>query len=113
MPREIADREAVIQAVGKLDIIAELLEEKDGKKKYATDLEVFVYGRDYGYGKKVGPYIRLLVYSPGEEIMRQGEWGGNTFYLAVDGTLDVYIQSEGGGAPQSPGQKIGQLHSGT
>ena len=113
MPREIADREAVIQAVSKLDIIAELLEEKDGKKKYATDLEVIVYGRDYGNGKKVGPYIRLLVYGPGEEIMRQGEWGGNTFYLAVNGTLDVYIRSESGGAPQSAGEKIGQLQPGT
>src|SRR5687768_4559505 len=113
MPREIADREAVIQAVSKLDIIAELLEEKDGKKKYATDLEVIVYGRDYGNGKKVGPYIRLLVYAPGEEIMRQGEWGGNTFYLAVDGTLDVYIQSENRRVPQSAGDKIGQLQPGT
>jgi len=126
MPREITDREAVVQAVGKLDIIAELLEEKDGKKKYGPDLEVIVYGRDYGNGKKVGPYVRLLVYGPGEEIMRQGEWGGNTFYLAVDGTLDVYIRSERGAGQKSgsgqksgvgqesgAGQKIGQLQSGT
>jgi len=42
------------------------------KKKYATDLEVIVHGRDYGNGKKVGPYIRLLVYGPGEPIMRRG-----------------------------------------
>src|SRR5438552_14442848 len=28
---------------------------------------------------------------PGEAIMRQGEWGGNTFYIAVDGSLDVFI----------------------
>src|SRR5438552_5530337 len=91
MPREITDQAAVIEAVGKLEIIAELLEEQNGKKKYATDLEVIVHGRDYGNGKKVGPYVRLLVYGPGEAIMRQGEWGGNTFYIAVDGSLDVFI----------------------
>src|SRR5437660_8453186 len=109
MPREITDQAAVIEAVGKLEIIAELLEEQNGKKKYATDLEVIVHGRDYGNGKKVGPYVRLLVYGPGEAIMRQGEWGGNTFYIAVDGSLDVYIRDEGGGAEQ----RISQLKPGT
>lgn len=108
MPREITDQAAVIEAVGKLEIIAELLEEQNGKKKYATDLEVIVHGRDYGNGKKVGPYIRLLVYGPGEEIMRQGEWGGNTFYIAVEGSLEVFIREEGGAE-----QRISQLAPGT
>src|SRR6185503_2110792 len=96
MPRAITDQDAILSAVGKLDIIAELLEEKDGKKKYASDLDVIVYGRDYGNGKKVGPYVRLLVFEPGETIMRQGEWGGNTFYLAVETALDVYISADDG-----------------
>jgi Fe-S-cluster-containing dehydrogenase component/CRP-like cAMP-binding protein len=108
MPRAITDQDAILAAVGRLDIIAELLEEKDGKKKYGTDLEVIVQGRDYGNGKKVGPYVRLLVYAPGETIMRQGEWGGNTFYLAVDGSLDVYITGDEGAQ-----QKISQLVPGT
>ncbi|MDX6612184.1 MAG: hypothetical protein QOD75_1370 [Blastocatellia bacterium] len=108
MPRAITDREAILAAVARLDIIAELLEEKDGKKKYASDLDVIVYGRDYGNGKKVGPYIRLLVFEPGETIMRQGEWGGNTFYLAVETALDVYI-----GADDGAQQKISQLNPGT
>src|SRR6266516_3359164 len=108
MPREITDQAAVIEAVGKLEIIAELLEEQNGKKKYATDLEVIVHGRDYGNGKKVGPYVRLLVYGPGDAIMRQGEWGGNTFYIAVDGSLDVFIREEGGAE-----QRISQLMPGT
>lgn len=108
MPRAITDQDAILAAVGKLEIIAELLEEKDGKRKYATDLEVIVYGRDYGNGKKVGPYVRLLVYEPGEAIMGQGEWGGNTFYLAVEGSLDVYIGDDGGRQ-----QKISQLLPGT
>jgi Fe-S-cluster-containing dehydrogenase component/CRP-like cAMP-binding protein len=108
MPRAITDQDAILAAVAKLDIIAELLEEKDGKKKYGTDLEVIVEGRDYGNGKKVGPYVRLLVYAPGETIMQQGEWGGNTFYLAVDGSLDVYITGDEGAQ-----QKISQLVPGT
>ena len=108
MPREITEQESILEAVRKLDIIAELLEEQNGKKKYATDLEVIVYGRDYGNGKKVGPYIRLLVYGPGEQIMRQGEWGGNTFYLSVSGSLDVYIRDDEGTQ-----KKISRLQPGT
>ena len=107
MPREITDRARVVEAVKQLSLTAELFEEQNGKQKYASDLEVIVQGRDYGNGKSVGPYIRLLNYEAGEEIMRQGEWGGNTFYIAVEGTLDVYVR-EGGGQ-----KKIGQLEPGT
>jgi len=91
MPREIADRDRVVEAVKTLALTAELFEEQNGKPKYAGDLEVIVHGRDYGNGKQVGPYVRLLTYDGDEEITRQGEWGGNTFYLSVEGTLDVYI----------------------
>ena len=96
MPREITDRGRVVEAVQNLSITAELFEEQNGKQKYGTDLEVIVQGRDYGNGKRVGPYVRLLAYDSGEEIMRQGEWGGNTFYIAVEGTLDVYVREAGG-----------------
>src|SRR5688572_10346629 len=89
MPREITDRGRVVEAVQNLSLTAELFEEQNGKQKYGTDLEVIVQGRDYGNGKRVGPYVRLLAYDSGEEIMRQGEWGGNTFYIAVEGSLDV------------------------
>src|SRR6185503_15077807 len=40
-------------------------------------------------------------------IMRQGEWGGNTFYITVEGTLDVYVRDAGAQ------KKIGQLPPGT
>ena len=92
MPREITDQTAILDAIGKLEVISELLEEQNGKRKYGGDLDVIVYGRAYSNGKKVGPYIRLLVYGPGEEIIRQGDWGGNTFYLGVEGDLDVYVR---------------------
>jgi Fe-S-cluster-containing dehydrogenase component/CRP-like cAMP-binding protein len=109
MPREITDQNAVLDAIRNIDLIAELLEEKDGKQKYATDLEVIVRGRDYSNGKKVGPYVRLLVYEPGEAVMRQGEWGGNTFYLGVSGTLDVFVKDEESGEER----KINQLGAGS
>lgn len=107
MPREITDRGRVVEAIQNLALTAELFEEQNGKQKYGSDLEVIVQGRDYGNGKRVGPYIRLLTYDGGEEIMRQGEWGGNTFYITVEGALDVYVRD---GAGQ---KKIGQLDPGT
>jgi Fe-S-cluster-containing dehydrogenase component/CRP-like cAMP-binding protein len=103
MPREITDRGRVVEAVQHLAITAELFEEQNGKQKYGGDLEVIVQGRDYGNGKRVGPYVRLLTYDSGEEIMRQGEWGGNTFYITVEGALDVYVRDTTGQ------KKIGQL----
>ena len=62
MPREITERNLVVDAVRNLSLTAELFEEQNGKPKYAGDLEVIVHGRDYGNGKKVGPYVRLLEY---------------------------------------------------
>ena len=107
MPREIADRDRVVEAVKNLALTAELFEEQNGKPKYAGDLEVIVHGRDYGNGKKVGPYVRLLSCDSGEEIMRQGEWGGNTFYITVAGELDVTVSDDSGQ------KKIGQLEPGS
>jgi Fe-S-cluster-containing dehydrogenase component/CRP-like cAMP-binding protein len=107
MPRETRNQEALIEAVKNLPLTAELFDEQDGKQKYATDLEVIVRGRDYGNGKRVGPYMHLLTYDAGEVIMHQGEWGGNTFYIAVSGQLDVLINEPGGGM-----RKISQLAPG-
>jgi Fe-S-cluster-containing dehydrogenase component/CRP-like cAMP-binding protein len=107
MPREITDRGRVVEAIQNLALTAELFEEQNGKQKYGTDLEVIVQGRDYANGKRVGPYVRLLTYESGEEIMRQGEWGGNTFYITVEGTLDVYVRDA------DAQKKIGQLERGT
>ena len=107
MPREITDRGRVVEAIQNLALTAELFEEQNGKQKYASDLEVIVQGREYGNGKRVGPYLRLLAYDSGEEIMRQGEWGGNTFYITVEGELDVYVRDAGAQ------KKINQLPPGT
>ncbi len=108
MPREITDREAILTSLKSLELTSELFLEVNGKLKNAGDLEVIVDGRDYGNGKKVGPYVRLLSYDDGETIMRQGEWGGNTFYIAVSGVLDVYISE-----PDHEQRKISRLQPGT
>jgi Fe-S-cluster-containing dehydrogenase component/CRP-like cAMP-binding protein len=108
MPREIDDREAILSSMKSMEVTSELFIEVDGKLKNAGDLEVIVDGRDYGNGKKVGPYVRLLAYENGEAIMRQGEWGGNTFYISVSGVLDVYITD-----PTGHQRKISRLQPGT
>jgi Fe-S-cluster-containing dehydrogenase component/CRP-like cAMP-binding protein len=91
MPTEIKKHQTILDAIGKVDIISELLERHDGHFAHELDLEVIAYGRNYN-GKKVGPYVRLYEYAAGEEIVREGDQGGNTFYINVDGSLDVYVR---------------------
>jgi Fe-S-cluster-containing dehydrogenase component/CRP-like cAMP-binding protein len=95
MPQEIQKRATVLDAIKSVGAIADITAQHDGHFEHEIDLEVIVYGRNYN-GKKVGPYVRLLVYSNGEEVMREGEWGGNTFYVVIDGKADVFITTEGG-----------------
>jgi Fe-S-cluster-containing dehydrogenase component/CRP-like cAMP-binding protein len=104
MPREITHHGAVIEAIRRSGIISELVEQREGHFEYELDLEIIVYGRNYT-GKRVGPYARLFVYGPGEEIIHEGEWGGNTFYILVDGQLDVYLTDD-----QGVSSKIGDIH---
>src|SRR6058998_2133936 len=95
MPREITHHGQVIEAIRNSGIVSELLETHDNHYRYELDLELVVYGRPYA-DKRVGPYARLLVYEPGEEIIREGDWGGNTFYILIDGRLDVYVNDDQG-----------------
>ena len=90
MPREDTKPEAILEAVKKIDIVSELLDEKN-----KNNLKMIVEGKVSG-GKQIGPYARLLTYSPGEVIMNQGEWGGNTFYFSLDNELEVYVADETG-----------------
>jgi Fe-S-cluster-containing dehydrogenase component/CRP-like cAMP-binding protein len=108
MPREITDKEAILAGLKSLELTSELFVEVNGKLKNANDLEVIVEGKQNPSGKRVGPYVRLLAYEGGETIMRQGEWGGNTFYLSVAGVLDVFIGEAGGEQ-----RKISRLAPGT
>jgi Fe-S-cluster-containing dehydrogenase component/CRP-like cAMP-binding protein len=107
MPKEIKKHKTVLEAIRRADIIAELLEKHDGHFEHELDLEVIAYGRNYN-GKKVGPYVHLLEYEAGEEVIREGDWGGNTFYVTVEGKLDVYVRDRESGE----NRKVGEIPPG-
>jgi Fe-S-cluster-containing dehydrogenase component/CRP-like cAMP-binding protein len=95
MAREIAHHDRVIEAIRASGLISELLDTHNNHFKYELDLELMVYGRPYAE-KRVGPYARLFIYGPGEEVIREGDAGGNTFYILIEGRLDVYVKDEQG-----------------
>ena len=107
MPHEHKSRREVLNAIRDLPSLKDLLSQHDGHFDHELDLEVSVYGRNYG-GKKVGPYLRLLTYDPGEAVMTAGEWGGNTFFFVVNGVAEVYIK-----APNQQDVKVAELTPGT
>jgi Fe-S-cluster-containing dehydrogenase component/CRP-like cAMP-binding protein len=102
MPRENANSDAILEAIKKVEIVSELLEDKN-----KNNLKMIAEGKVSG-GKQIGPYARLLTYSPGEVVMNQGEWGGNTFYFSVDGELHVYVTDDAGEK-----RKVGAVQPGT
>ena len=55
----------VLDAIRSVSLVDELVEKHNGHFTYELDLEVIAYGRNYT-GKKVGPYLRLFAYGPGE-----------------------------------------------
>ncbi|HWW77173.1 MAG TPA: cyclic nucleotide-binding domain-containing protein, partial [Pyrinomonadaceae bacterium] len=103
MPTQIKKHQTVLEAIRGVDIISELLERQGGHFQHELDLEVIAYGRNYN-GKKVGPYVHLYEYAPGEEVIREGDWGGNTFYITVDGRLDVYVRDRESGEDRRVGE---------
>src|SRR5882672_7501749 len=102
MPKENANLDAILEAIKKVDIVSELLEEKN-----KNNLKMIAEGKVAG-GKQIGPYARLLTYAPGEVIVSQGEWGGNTFYFSVDGLLHVFVADESGEK-----KRVGAIRPGT
>src|SRR6266704_2669362 len=102
MPKEDRTPQAILEAVEKIEIISELLDDKN-----KNNLKMIVEGKVSG-GKQIGPYARLLTYSPGEVIMNQGEWGGNTFYFSLDNELEVYVEDDAGSK-----RKVGAVPPGT
>lgn len=107
MPTEIKKHQTVLEAIRDVDIISDLLEKHDGHYAHELDLEVIAYGRNYN-GKKVGPYLRLYEFGAGEEVIREGDWGGNTFYITVDGRLDVFVRDPDAGE----NRKVGEIPPG-
>jgi Fe-S-cluster-containing dehydrogenase component/CRP-like cAMP-binding protein len=112
MATEHTSRREILNAIQSLPSIQDLLAVQEGHYEHELDLEVSVYGRNYN-GKKVGPYIRLLTYAPGEPIVNAGDWGGNTFYVVVNSHADVFINAPNGQTLQvgklNPGQQFGEM----
>ncbi|MGE0126748.1 MAG: cyclic nucleotide-binding domain-containing protein [Blastocatellales bacterium] len=112
MPLLHKSRREILDAIRSLPSLADLVATEDGRFKYELDLEVVVYGRNY-QGKKVGPYVRLLTFDPGETVIREGAWGGNTFYVVVKGQPEVFLKNVGSGnvkvAEIPPGRHFGEM----
>jgi Fe-S-cluster-containing dehydrogenase component/CRP-like cAMP-binding protein len=106
MPQEHKKHRDVIAAIESVSAISDLTAKTNGHYDYEIDLEVVVYGRNYN-GKQVGPYVRLLNYAPGEVIVREGEWGGNIFYILVAGKAEVWVKNENGYT------KVSEIQAGT
>ena len=111
MPEQITNHTQILEAIRNVSLVDELMEKHESHFTYELDLEVIAYGRNYT-GKKVGPYVRLFVYGSGEEIIREGEWGGNSFYILVDGQLDVCIQAREPGAGSNERRKVSEVQPG-
>ena len=111
MPEQITNHTKILEAIRNVSLVDELVEKHDSHFTYELDLEVIAYGRNYT-GKKVGPYVRLFVYGSGEEIIREGEWGGNSFYILVDGQLDVCIKAGEPGAGSNERRKVSEVQPG-
>lgn len=92
MPRENTTPEAILEAIKRIDVLSELLEDKN-----KNNLRMIAEGKEAG-GKQIGPYARLLTFAPGEIIMREGDWGGNTFYFSLDSELEVQTRDQAGQA---------------
>jgi Fe-S-cluster-containing dehydrogenase component/CRP-like cAMP-binding protein len=111
MPQEITSHSVILNAITSIGAIADIAAAHEGHYDYEIDLEVMVYGRNYN-GKKVGPYVRLLSYNAGEDVVREGEWGGNTFYFVAQGKADVFVRNAGGEvrvAEISAGTQFGEM----
>jgi Fe-S-cluster-containing dehydrogenase component/CRP-like cAMP-binding protein len=104
MPQENTDHNAVLAAIAKTAALAGMLQPATVSGLSEAELDALTRGHIYA-GQRVAPYLRLLTYEPTEEIMREGETGGNCFYFVVDGPAEVYVRR--GWA------KVGELQAGT
>lgn len=104
MPREIEKHEQIIEAFRNVDIVSELVEKMpNGEFKNELDMDIILFGRSY-HGKQVGPYCRLLEFSPGEVIVQQNTWESSIFYILVSGVLDASVTESDGTR-----QKLGEI----
>lgn len=91
MPRVIENHERAIEAFQNVDIVSELVEKlPNGEFRNELDMDIILFGRSYR-GKQVGPYVRLLEFSPGEVIVEENTWESSIFYILVSGRLEASV----------------------
>jgi Fe-S-cluster-containing dehydrogenase component/CRP-like cAMP-binding protein len=113
MPRKIEKHEQIIDAFRNVDIVSELVEQlPNGEFRNELDMDIVLFGRSYR-GKQVGPYTRLLEYSPGEVIVRENTWESSIFYILVDGRLEASVTEQSGNVKKvgevPPGNSFGEM----
>src|SRR5213592_785170 len=106
MPRIIDTRDKILSAMKRSVILGAVPE-----KLHEQVLDGFV---DKDSGKRSGPLVRLLAYAAGETVMRESEWGGNTFLILVEGALDVFMKDAHTGTDNKvneirPGESFGEM----
>lgn len=107
MPREIEKHDQIIEAFRKVDIVSELVEQlPNGEFRHELDMDIILFGRSYR-GKQVGPYTRLLEYSPGEVIVRENSWESSIFYILVEGRLEASVTEQNANL-----KKVGEIPAG-
>lgn len=110
---EITNHDEIIDAIRRVEIVSELVEQQpNGEFANELDMDVIIYGRNYN-GKQVGPYARLLEFSPNETIIESGTWETSLFYVLVEGLLEAFIQDKNGAEKKvgeiAPGKSFGEM----
>lgn len=113
MPREIDKHEQIIEAFRNVDIVSELVDKlPNGEFRNELDMDIILFGRSYR-GKQVGPYTRLLEFTPGEVIVKENTWESSIFYILVSGKLDASITEQNGKSKKvgeiPPGNSFGEM----
>lgn len=107
MPRAVENHDRMIRAFQSVDIISELVEKlPNGEFRHELDMDIILFGRSYR-GKQVGPYARLLEFSPGEVIVEENTWESSIFYILVEGALEASVRQ-----PDGTREKLGEIASG-
>jgi len=83
MPRTITDATRIREAIARLNFQTQIPEKI--LNEWLTGVKI------PRVNELSGPMIRLHAYRSGEEVMKEGEWGGNEFRALVDGALDVLM----------------------
>lgn len=104
MPQEKTSRDEVLAAMAQIAALADVARDEPGAGLPAAELQALVDGHEYA-GQIIPPYVRLLSYAPGEEIVREGEVGDDRFFFVVSGVAEVFLRR---GAA-----KVGELQPGT